>query len=296
MQTVLISGAYGFLGKIIYQSFEKKNIQVDTIDLDKRATFVYNISNDIPFFDSNYQMVIHAAGLAHILPRNKEEEKLFFDINFQGTVNLCSAMEKNLPNTFVFISTIAVYGKETGCDIKESHPLEGNTPYAKSKIMAEAFLEEWCFKKKVNLVILRLPLVAGENAKGNLGAMVNGIKKGYYFNIKGSRAKKSIVLTEDVANLIPELIKKNGIYNLSGDKDYTFKEISEVIAQQMGKKSVLSLPFKLVKAFAKLGDMIKLGPLNSETLKKIANDLTVSSEKAKKELNWNPRSLKNYKI
>lgn len=56
--------------------------------------------------------------------------------------------------------------------ITEDHPLNGDTPYAKSKIMAEEYLIRWCQKNNVILGILRPSLLAGKNALGNLGAMV----------------------------------------------------------------------------------------------------------------------------
>ncbi len=295
-KSTLVSGAFGFLGNIICRSLLNYDFYVDTIDLDQNATFVNDISKEISPFSKKYELVVHSAGLAHILSKTKEEENQFYEINYQGTINICKAFEAHPPNTFVFISTIAAYGKDIGTELEESTALEGTTPYAKSKIMAEEFLLDWCKEFDVNLVVLRLPLVAGSKAKGNLGAMVKGIKKGYYFNIKKSKAKKSIVLAEDIARLIPNLIGHKGIYNLAGDKDYTFKEISDIIRKQLGDKKVLSLPNWIVKFLAKVGDIIKFFPLNSATYMKMTNDLTVSAEKAKNELAWNPRPLSNYKI
>ncbi|MCA0931601.1 NAD-dependent epimerase/dehydratase family protein [Lutimonas saemankumensis] len=296
MIDILVSGAFGFLGKVIVENLSKGNYKIDSLDLDPRATFKYNITQPLNKFAIKYHQVIHVAGLAHMVPKTKVEEKRFFDVNFHGTENLCRALESNPPDSFVFISTIAVYGRDFGKLIEETEPLIGTSPYAKSKILAEKFLEDWSEKNNVNLVILRLPLLAGSNAKGNLGAMINGIKKGYYFNIKGSNAKKSIVLAEDVAELIPELIDKRGTYNLSGDKDYTFEEISSVIARQLGKKNIRSIPNGLVKLISKVGDHIPFSPINTDKYMKMSKDLTVSADKAIKELGWKPRSLDNYKI
>lgn len=53
--------------------------------------------------------------------------------------------------------------------ITEEYPLDGETPYAKSKIMAEEYLTEWCKKNNVVLGILRPSLLTGKNASGNLG-------------------------------------------------------------------------------------------------------------------------------
>lgn len=83
-------------------------------------------------------MVLHACGKAHIVPRTEEEKQAFFDVNYTGTIHLCEALERvGGPKALIFISTVAVYGYESGEMITEEHPLNGDTPYAKSKIMAE---------------------------------------------------------------------------------------------------------------------------------------------------------------
>ena len=103
------------------------------------------------------------------------------DVNFKVVKEFVAQVKEKVgvPKALVFISTVAVYGCEFGDLITEEHPLNGDTPYAKSKIMAEEYLSEWCKKHGVSLGILRPSLLAGKNAPGNLGAMVNGVRKGF---------------------------------------------------------------------------------------------------------------------
>ncbi|MET2984700.1 NAD-dependent epimerase/dehydratase family protein [Aureibaculum conchae] len=290
---ILLTGASGFLGSYIYNYLNSK-YNVTTLGRSKASSIVCNISEAKVNLADNYQMVIHCAGKAHSIPKSKQEEKIFYDVNHKGTINLCESLKPKLPSTFVFISTIAVYGLDKGSNIREEEPLNGATPYAKSKIMAEKFLQGWCKQKDINLVILRLPLVAGINPKGNLEAMINGIKKGYYFNISGNDAKKSIVLADDVAKLIPNLYNKHGVYNLSGDRDYTFKQISEIIRKQLGKKRIITLSHFLVKISSYVGNVIPFFPLNGDTVKKMTSTLTVSANKAISELSWKPKALEDH--
>ena len=78
----------------------------------------------------------------------------------------------------------------------------GGTPYADSKIQAEELLREWGKLNNVNMLILRLPLLVGENPPGNLGSMIRAIKKGYYFRIGDGSARRSMVLAEDIAEVV----------------------------------------------------------------------------------------------
>ena len=176
--------------------------------------------------------------------------------------------------------------------------MNGTTPYARSKIMAEGFLTDWCRRNGVTLGILRPSLLAGKNAPGNLGAMVNGIKKGIYLNIAGEKVQKSVLMAEDIARLLPLLLDKGGVYNVCDTRQPTFGELSESVAKQLGKKKPISIPYWMAWCMAKVGDLMGLkAPINSSKLAKMTETLTFSNEKARKELGWEPLDvLANYKI
>lgn len=298
MKKLLFTGASGFLGCNIRPILEK-NYDVHTIGLTDNDDIKINLAKEIPLINTYYDVVLHACGKAHVVPKTEAEKQAFYDVNYQGTVNLCKALEKaGIPKTLVFISTVAVYGCDFGDLITEEHPLDGDTPYAKSKIMAETYLNEWCEKNDVTLGILRPSLLAGRNAPGNLGAMVNGIKNSFYLNIAGGKVKKSILMAEDIANLLPLLEEKGGIYNVCDSYQPTFGEISASVAKQLGKHKPISIPYWMAWCMAKVGDLMgSKAPINSYKLEKMTRSLTFSNEKAKRELGWEPLDvLENYKI
>ena len=295
---LLFTGASGFLGNNVRPILEK-TYQVVTIGLTSEDNYTVNIAKEVPELKEYCEIVLHAAGKAHVVPRTEEEKKAFYDVNLQGTKNLCTALEKSgIPQAFIFISTVAVYGCEFGSNITEKHPLNGDTPYALSKIQAEKFLTEWCNKHGVILSIIRPSLIAGPNPPGNLGAMIKGIKTGRYLSIGGGKARKSVLMVEDIAHLVPILVKKGGIYNVCDDEQPSFRQLETVICTQLGKKLPISIPFWVAKCMAIVGDCLgKKAPINSLKLKKITESLTFSNEKAKRELGWKPTPvLENFII
>lgn len=295
---LLFTGASGFWGHNIYPLLKEK-YNLETIGLTLLDNYTINLVSDIPKLDIKYDVVLHAAGKAHSIPKTEEEEQAFFDVNFQGTKNLCTALENSgIPKAFIFISTVAVYGRDSGENITEEHPLNGTTPYALSKIKAEKYLEGWCAMYNVKLSILRPSLIAGPNPPGNLGAMIHGIKTNKYLSIAGGKARKSVLMVQDIANLLPMLIEKGGIYNVCDSYQPSFRELEMVICKQLNKKTPISIPYWLAKSMAVMGDCLGAkAPINSLKLRKITSSLTFSNEKAVRELGWKPMNvLENFRI
>lgn len=295
MKNVLITGASGFLGKYIVDAFTQQNWYVSTIGRHSSNSIQCDLAADVPDLSNiNANLVIHAMGKAHMVPSTDAEAQAFFDVNFEGTKRLCSALEHAaaLPEQFVFISTVAVYGKDEGTDINEDHPLQGKTPYALSKIQAEQWLQQWCGRHNIRLSILRLPLVAGQQAPGNLGAMVNGIRTGRYFNIAEGKARKSVVLAEDVANWIPKIAAVSGVYNLTDGYHPSFAELAAVIAKQLHCNPPGNLPSWVALPAAFAGNFLgSRAPINCDKLRKITATLTFNDAKAKAAFGWMPKPV-----
>lgn len=293
---ILITGSSGFLGKALLRGL----IDHDVITLGRSSSdLMINLSTSIPSFTVSFDMVIHAAGQAHIVPQNFDEVRLFYDVNVEGTKNLLKGLETSeFPKYFVYISTVSVYGLEAGENITEETPLLADDPYGKSKMKAEFLVKDWCELNSVKCTILRLPLIAGPNPPGNLGFMLKGLKKGYYFNIAGGKARKSIVLASDIAKFIIPAGQVGGTFNLTDGEHPSFKSLSQHLAVQLNKSFVPNIPLFLAFLMAFVGNLIgRNAPINSLKLKKIISTLTFSDQKARSSFGWNPTPvLKGFKV
>jgi nucleoside-diphosphate-sugar epimerase len=294
---ILLTGSSGFLGKHI---FSYLNQEYDIYTLSRTHSSINCdlsvLQPILPIVD----IVIHSAGMAHILPKNNFEENTFFKVNVNGTQNLLSALDIAVvkPRRFIFISSVAVYGLNSGENINEDYPLLANDSYGKSKIETESLVSEWCIKNEVICTILRLPLVVGSNPKGNLGTMIKAIKNSYYFNIAGGYSKKSMVLATDLSKFILKASEIGGIYNLTDGYNPSFYELSNFIAKQLGKNSIHNMPYTVAKCIAFIGDSLgKSFPINSTKMEKITSTLTFDDSKARLAFGWNPNPiLKGFKI
>lgn len=287
---ILITGSNGFLGRFLKEELEK-NYVLNNLSR-SHADINCDISVNIPFFKQSFKLVIHSAGKAHSIPKTEDEKKEFYNVNVLGTLNLLKGLENSgLPKQFVFISSVSVYGQEIGVNITEDHALLAKDPYGLSKIEAEQIVKNWCDNNQVVCTILRLPLLVGEKPPGNLGAMIKALNKGYYFNIGGGMAKKSMVLAKDVASFVSVVAPVGGIYNLTDGYHPSFGELSVAIS----KKKQFSLPIFGAKLIGLIGDLVgDKAPINSLKVKKIISDLTFNDSKARKLLNWQPQSILDY--
>jgi len=292
-KTVLLTGSSGFLGHYIKHEFEKPDYNLITLGR-KNCDIIMDLSKGVPNLPENIDFVIHAAGKAHMVPKSEAEVLSFFETNDKGTLNLLEAIKSSQANvkSIIFISSVAVYGMSQGVEISEDDQLLATDPYGKSKILAEIAIKKFCEEQDIQCCILRLPLIAGKNAPGNLGAMIKAITEGWYVSIGNANVKKSIVMAEDIAKLIPFLFDKSGTYNLTDGYHPTFRELEDSIAKALAKKSPVKIPQTIATVIAKAGDIIgKKFPINSLKLKKIQSELTFSDKKARKELGWKPSKV-----
>ncbi len=291
MNDYLLTGSTGFLGTVIRQRLSRHSVVClgrSVADPDIRC----DLGTTVPVLPAGIETVVHVAGKAHSVPRTAKEANEFLRVNATGTKNLTLALEASPPRHFVFISTVAVYGREEGVAISEDHPLNGSSPYALGKIEAESHLARWCKEAGVKLTVLRLPLIVGENPPGNLGAMVRWMRRGLYVGVGTGSARKSMVLASDVADFISRVSSVGGTYNLTDGVHPTMRQVEYVIAKTLGRTPPAHLPAGLLRVVATLGNWLGPDfPLTTEKLKKLEYSLTFSDEKARNLAGWKPHSV-----
>lgn len=291
---MLLTGATGFLGKYFIQEF--KDCELKTL---ARSNSDFNVDLFNPFSfpeDSNFDVVIHAAGRAHKVAKNKKESAQFLIKGKACVDNLLAALSALLtkPKFFVFISSVAVYGASSGENISESSPLLALDAYGKTKIAGEQAIYNWCSENNVICTILRPALIVGNPAVGNLKQMEEGVHNGSYVNIAGGKARKSMVLATDVAKAAKNLFLVGGTYNICASKAPSFIELSHAMAKIKGKAKPRNIPYFLAWILALFGASTNFINFDFKKLKKITSTLTFDNTKALENGNWRPDSVLDF--
>jgi GlcNAc-P-P-Und epimerase len=291
---VLITGARGFLGKYIAQAFESSGFGLITLGKNPSNDLVFDLAKEEPLLDNyHFDRVIHAAGLAHKIPKKAEAVQAFYDNNLEGTENLLQSLISLAPGIrqFIYISTVAVYGRDAGELIAENTPLEARSPYALSKMHAEEQVINWGNEFGVPTLILRLPFVAGKDAPGDLSHLIQLMSSGSFRQIGQGNTRKSAVLAADVSRHLPLWENKDGIYNLTDSYHPSLAELYRFITGTLNLPRTKPIPDWIARILSGMGDMIPGFPYHSRMYYKLSSPLTFDDTKAKNDLGWNPTPI-----
>lgn len=210
--------------------------KVATLGLREEADYRVDLRTSEPDFgDAVFETVIHTAGT--------ESDRDAMALNLEGTKRLTKALEKKVPDNFVYVSSHRVYSRDAGENITEESNTWATDEAGRSKALAEEYLKGWCDERDVRLTIVRPARMFGNGVKGETLQLFNDALSGKYIHIRGNDAKVSLVCALDVARGIRELYKKGGIYNAADDHPVRYIEMVEAMTANIGgKKRMTHLP------------------------------------------------------
>lgn len=155
---ILITGKNSYIGRSFIEYCEKNQIDFDIDELDVHGDEWKD--HDFSLYDS----VFHVAGIAHI-KETKENEEIYYKVNRDLAFEIAQKSKIDGVKQFVFLSTMSVYGIDTGV-IKEDTPTKPKNAYGKSKLEAEILIE-YLQDTTFYIAIVRPPMVYGKGCKGN---------------------------------------------------------------------------------------------------------------------------------
>ncbi|MCW4631018.1 MULTISPECIES: UDP-glucose 4-epimerase GalE [Marinomonas] len=193
---VLVTGGTGFIGS--HTCVELLNQGYDVVVVDnlcnsnvevlhrieritgKQVTFYQLDLLDKPALNRVFeahaiQAVIHFAGLKAV----GESTKIplaYYHNNLTGTLNLLDVMAEHGVFDLVFSSSATVYGENNPIPYVEHFPLSSTSPYGRTKVMIEQFLQDaYASDKRWNVSLLRYFNPVGAHPSGLMGEDPRGV-------------------------------------------------------------------------------------------------------------------------
>lgn len=171
---VFVTGADGFIGSHLVEALVKRGARVTALacynafdsmgwldetppDVRARLRLVRGDVRDGPQMDElcrGSDVVFHLAALIGI-PYSYAAPASYVATNIQGTLNVLAAARAANAKRIVQTSTSEVYGTARRTPIAEDHPLQAQSPYAASKVGADAMAEAFALSFGLPVVTLR---------------------------------------------------------------------------------------------------------------------------------------------
>jgi len=204
----LIVGA-GYTGLSVLKSLPEGSAAYISRSKKNTLSSIYHII-DLDSCASNSIQISSPYALLYTVPPDPNKQK---DDRLTHLLEIISPK----PDRIVYLSSTGVYGDQEGCLVSENQLPKPETNRAKKRLQAEIYLENWCNKYKIKLVILRVSGIYGPNRLG-----LEKLEKEYSIINEDEAKPSNRIHIRDLTNCcIAALTEKNasGIYNIS-DGDF----------------------------------------------------------------------------
>lgn len=268
---ILITGAYGFVGTNLCRYLAERGHECLALDIPParrddvpyKAFYTWDDLDKIEW--PSIDAVVHLAGKAHDLKKVSDPQS-YFDINVGLTERIFNACNGKVPRFIYFSSSKAA---------------DVDTPYGKSKLAAEQFLNG-------RAIVLRPAMIHGPGNKGNLNLLWGVARRGFPWPLAAFENRRSFTSVGNICAVVEALCERgeNGTYPIADDEMLSTNRLIELMAEACGRKARLwKLPQGLMRFAAKMGNVLHL-PLNTERLGKLTEDSFVDNAALKKLLGW----------
>lgn len=308
MKKVLVTGAYGFLGKYLIKelldngykvvAFGRKKSELDKLKMKNVEIYVgdFCIKKDIVNASKDVDYIIHAGALSTVWGKRED----FINTNVEGTKNVLYACKENKIKRLVYVSSPSIYaGKMDRTNIKEEDFNENNklNYYIESKILAEKELNK---NRDVDWVIIR---PRGLFGVGDTSIIPRLIKVNSKIGIPlFNKGKNYVDMTcvENVAYALRLCLEsKNAVfnvYNITNDEPKCFKDLLEELFEKLGVKpkyifiniNIMYFISCLIELFYKTFRIYKEPMITKYNICTLGYSQTLDITKAKKDLNYKP--------
>jgi UDP-glucose 4-epimerase len=309
MTAVLVTGANGFLGSALVNELLESGYAVRAFVRRPTPPFyrkaVETVVGDIRDPQCARQAsvgcdtIVHLAGQAHALDDDHVSDQDYQSVNVDGTKHLLDGAVAGGVRTFIFASSVKVYGETTTGCVDENEPSAPQSLYARSKWMAEQLVASYGRGGSLATLSLRLPLVYGPTEKGNLYRMIAAIDRGRFPPLPRIQAVRSMLHVKNFVLAVQAVLQSTEflkpMYVVTDAKPYATTEVYDLLRKGLDRQPPIArMPLWALSLGGRSGDMLqtllrKSMPFSSATLEKLMGQAWYSPEALIRDMGYQPR-------
>ena len=265
---ILLTGATGYIGSYLtkYLSKEASN---EVIPLCKKLPDYFRdwknelevVECDITQLDDlkekvpeEIDCIIHLAAFNDVLCSRKPEQALI--VNGIGTRNMLEVAKEKRCQSFIYFSTLQVYGKDLQGTITVDSPIKCVDDYAFTHYVAEEYCRLFSSRYDLNVSVARPSNVFGcpIHPKINRWTLVptslclSAYEKNEIRLKSSGKQNRDFVSLKFISKCMESLIEENksgfNVYNLTSETLFSIIEVAELV--QSCAKSILNKNIKLI--------------------------------------------------
>jgi nucleoside-diphosphate-sugar epimerase len=301
----LLTGATGFIGTHLIKNLAERGRDIrclirktsDTKHLKQLGVELF--VGDLTSRDSlkgaakDVNIIFHLAGEVY-----SSKCRDYYKINVDGTKNLVEECLSENIERFVYLSSIAAVGPMRDILLNEQSICRPVNPYGRSKFETERILIKSFDRYGFPITILRAPIVYGPSRRHNIiTKILQMIYKGRFLIVGDGKKLRSLCYIDNLCQglmIVEEFPNSIGeIYFVSDERPYTFNEIFQTIALEMGHvPNEIHLPGWIGEVCGLASRSLSAMGFYSLSLYTIWNmvlDMACDINKAKKQLNYKPK-------
>ena len=294
---VLVTGATGFVGRACVDAFLRAGHRVRRVlrsacpPVDGVEDIVVGDLVDVVDWSTamrGVDAVVHLAARVHVMRETVADPgAVFRRINVDVTRRLADAAAQSGVRRFVFVSSVKVQGEHSpGRPFTEDDPPAPEDPYGASKRDAEAVLADIAATTRLEVVVLRPPLVYGPGVGGNLHVLLRAVARGLPLPLGAVRNRRSLVFVGNLADAIVRCVESPAAAGRTflvddGEPRSTAQLVSDLARASGRAPRMLSVPPALLGRVAGwLGQGDAAG--------RLLNDFEIDSGALRRTLGWTP--------
>lgn len=303
-QTVVVTGATGFLGGVIVRQLSERGANVRALarrpGRDLRIRDLPNVAvvrGDVTDYAQMLAVMNGADYVIHSAAALSGGLEAQSTVNVHGTYNVARAASACGVRRMVHVSTISVYGYRYRTDITEDCPHDpGADPYHITKSEAEQSLANVAARYNLDYSIIRPGMIYGPNSYTWTERLFSIAKRGVWMG-DGSGSAYPIYV-DDVADLCLLLLThpaaSREAFHCTPDPSPTWRQFLGEYAALAGGHRWVGLPHFLLRPLASLISLTAPANSQSKDLKDLlpflSNHITYRMDKARDLLGWTPRT------